>query len=291
MYSRPKIRKTKKAFNLLTLSLVLLALNGGSSSNSIDQGEEAVLIYQPWFIGHGGVDKIPIKTGQVWTVFSTKVVHVNLKPYLIDEKFDDLITFDNNPVDFKFHFIFKNIAGKTPILVENFGTGESGRNWYYNNLREAVRNMARDYTKTKKVFEMTTNKQTVDKMQIIISKEVETLLKEKKIPVELVRVTVGKVYPPQKVIDATIATAVQKQNVKTQQERVKAEKARKEAEIASADADKAYADKFGMTPTQFLKLRSLENQRVAIDGASSGNIKLNMIIGGDVKPMLNISDR
>ncbi|SFV63597.1 hypothetical protein MNB_SV-13-652 [hydrothermal vent metagenome] len=282
---------SNKIFEILLLPIALLALNSCISSNSIDQGEEAVLIYQPWFIGHGGVDKTPIKTGQVWTVFSTKVVNVNLKPYLIDEKFDDLITFDNNPVDFKFHFIFKNMAGKTPILVENFGTGNNGRDWYFNNLREAVRNMARDFTKTKRVFEMTTNKNTIDKMQMILSKEVETLLKERKIPVELIRVTVGKVYPPQKVIDATIATAVQKQNVKTQQERVKAEQARKEAEIASADADKAYADKFGMSATQFLRLRSLENQRVAIDGASSGNIKLNLIIGGDVKPMLNISDR
>ena len=135
---------TKKLFTPTLILLALFTFNGCISSNSIDQGEEAVLIYQPWFFGHGGVDETPIKTGQIWTVFSTKVINVNLKPYLIDEKFNDLITFDNNPVDFKFHFIFQNIAGKTPILVENFGTGKDGRSWYFNNLREAVRNMARD---------------------------------------------------------------------------------------------------------------------------------------------------
>ncbi len=279
----------KKYILTISVSLIVAFTSTGCiSSNSVDQGEEAVLIYQPWFFGHGGVDKEPIKTGQAWTVFSTKVVTVNVKPYLIDERFDDLITNDNNPVDFKFHFIFQNIAGKTPILVERFGVGESGRDWYKNNLREAVRNMARDFTKSKKVFEMTTDKATVDQMQLKVAKEVNIILKSKKIPVRLIRATIGKVFPPKKVVDATIATAVQKQNVKTQQERVKAEQARKEAEIASASADKAYAEEFGMTPSQFLRLRALENERAAIDGASAGTINLNMIIGGNVQPMLNI---
>jgi len=59
-------------------------------------------------------------------------------------------------------------------------------------------------------------------------------------------------------------------------------------EIASAAADKAYAEEFGMTPSQFLRLRALENQRAAIDGASAGNINLNMIMGDNVQPMMNI---
>jgi regulator of protease activity HflC (stomatin/prohibitin superfamily) len=278
----------KRLLQIFSIILIALGLSGCVSSSSVDQGEEAVLIYQPWIFGHGGVDLAPIRTGQVWTVFSTKVVMVNVKPYLVDERFNDLITNDNNPVDFKFHFIFQNIAGKTPILVEKFGVGESGRDWYVNNLREAVRNMARDFTKSKKVFEMTTDKTTVDEMQRRITKEVTALLKNKKIPVRLIRVTVGKVFPPKKVVDATIATAVQKQNVKTQQERVKAERARKQAEIASAAADKAYADEFGMTPAQFLRLRALENQRAAIDGAAAGAFNLNMIMGSDVQPMVNI---
>lgn len=280
--------KQKLLLKIIATMVLVFGLNGCVSSNSIDQGEEAVLIYQPWFFGHGGVDPVPVQTGQVWTVFSTKVVMVNVKPYLIDERFNDLITNDNNPVDFKFHFIFQNIAGKTPILVEKFGVGESGRDWYVNNLREAVRNMARDFTKSKKVFEMTTDKGTVDEMQRRISKEVIALLKNKKIPVRLIRVTVGKVFPPKKVVEATIATAVQKQNVKTQQERVKAERARKQAEIASAAADKAYAQEFGMTPSQFLRLRALENQRAAIDGAAAGTFNLNMIMGSDVQPMVNV---
>lgn len=277
-----------KKFKTISTLIVLFGLTGCITSNSVDQGEEAILIYQPWLLGHGGVEETSVETGQVWTVFSTKVVMVNVKPYLIDERFDDLITNDNNPVDFKFHFIFQNIAGKTPVLVEKFGVGDSGRDWYVNNLREAVRNMARDFTKSKKVFEMTTDKVTVDEMQLRVAKEVNVLLKSKQIPVKLIRVTVGKVFPPKKVVDATIATAVQKQNVKTQQERVKAEQARKQAEVASAAADKAYAEEFGMTPAQFLRLRALENQRAAIDAASSGNIKLNMIMGDSVQPMMNI---
>jgi len=252
------------------------------SPQMIDAGQEGVVIKKPWFFGHGGVEEKIISTGMVWTVRSTTIVPVNLKPYNIDEVFDDLITADNNPVDFKIHLTFINIQGKTPILVEKFGY-----DWYKNKLREPLRNSARAFTKNTKMFDMTTSSETTRKMQESVTSLVRAFLQKEGIPVELAKATVGKVMPPSDVIASTIATAVQKQNVKTQRERVKAEESREKAETASANADKAYAQTFGFSPEEYLRMKKLENERAAIEGAKDGKINMTLILG-NAQPMFNI---
>ncbi len=251
--------------------------------NSIDAGYEGVIVKKPWFFGHGGVEEKPVQTGLVWRVTTTSIISINIKPYNIDEVFDDLITADNNPVDFKIHLTLKNISGRTPELVAKWGP-----NWYKNKLREPLRNTARSFTKAKKMFEMTTNPDTIYAMEEEVTKTVRKFMKDEDIPVELLKATVGKVIAPKKVIEATIATAVQKQNVKTQTERVKAEKAREQAEIAAANADKAYAKTFGLTSQQYLDMKNLENNRLAIEAAKNGKININMIMG-NAQPMFNVS--
>ena len=77
--------------------------SGCLTPSSVGAGEEVVLVKKPWFFGHGGVEAEPVKTGLVWTAFSTEVVRVNVKPFNKTEPFDDLITKDNNPVDFDIH--------------------------------------------------------------------------------------------------------------------------------------------------------------------------------------------
>jgi len=270
------MRKVKLA--LLSV-ITMFMFTGCLSPSSVDAGEEAVLIYKPWIFGHGGVDETPVKTGLTWTVWSTSVERVTLLPFNIDEVFDDLVTQDNNPVDFKLHLTFKHEEGKTPILVEKFGKHK----WYKNKVREPLRNSVRSFTKNHKMFDMTTNGRTTDALQEIVSEEVRKFLKAEGIPTQLVKVTVGKVMPPQAVIDATIQTGVQKQNVKTQNERVKAEKARKNAETASAEADKAYMRAIGMNPDQYLAMKQLDNQKLAIESGSQVSI-----IMGNAQPMFKV---
>lgn len=271
----------KVSLSLMAVAM-MFSLNGCFSPSSIDEGTEGVLIKKPYFFGHGGVDPDAVKTGLVWTAFSTSVKRIDIKPFNIDEKFDDLVTLDNNPVDFVIHLTFKHIEGKTPILMEKFGTG-----WYHNKVKEPLRNSTRTFTKSHKMFEMTTDAATTDKLEKMVTTEIRAFLKKERIPTELLLATVGKVMPPKAVIEATIATGVQKQNVKTQNERVKAEESRKAAEQASAEADRAYMIEMNMTPQEYLEMKRLENQRVAIDGATNGNIKLNMIMG-NATPMFNV---
>jgi hypothetical protein len=273
--------KKMKSYLIAVVTIVLMG--GCFSPSSIDQGQEGVLIYQPWFFGHGGVDPVPVKTGLIWTVWTTNVVKIDVRPFNIDENFDDLVTKDNNPVDFKIHLTFKHIEGKTPILVEKFGS-----DWYKNKVREPLRNSTRTFTKNHTMFEMTTDSAITDKLEQQVKTEIRAFLLKEKIPTVLVEATVGKVMPPKIVIEATIQTAVQKQNVKTQQERVKAEESREKAETASANADKAYMKAIGMNAAQYLEMKRLDVQKLAIEAAKEGNVKINIIMG-NAQPVVDIA--
>lgn len=268
----------------MAIPLVALCFSGCIAPSAIDQGEEAVLVYKPWIFGHGGVDQTPISTGLIWTFWSTSVIKVDIRPFKIDEVFDDLVTQDNNPVDFKIHLTFKHIAGKTPILVEKFGD-----DWYRNKVREPLRNATRTFTKNHTMFEMTTDSAVTDNLEKQVKKEIKAFLLKEQIPTELVEATVGKVMPPKTVINATIQTAVQKQNVKTQQERVKAEESREKAERASANADKAYMEAIGMNADQYLEMKRLEVQREAIEAAKEGKATVHIIMG-NAQPMFNVKE-
>lgn len=279
----------KHLISLLLSIFIAFNFTGCFAPSPIDAGEEGVMIKKPWFFGHGGVEAEPVKTGLVWTAFSTSVERVNVKPFNITEPFDDLITIDNNPVDFEINLTFKHIEGKTPILVEKFGLEiiDSNRystgGWYGSKVKEPLRNTVREFTKSNTMFQMTTDPDVVTRLEIIVTDEVKKFLTAEGIPTELVKATVGKVSPPKAVIESTIQTAVQKQNVKTQEERVKAEQARELAEKASAMADKAYMSAINMNADQYLKMKELDNQKLAIEKGNSVNI-----IMGNAQPMFKI---
>ena len=271
-----KITLTLKTLFLVT---ILTTITGCFNPSSVDAGQEGVMVKKPWIFGHGGVEAQPIKTGLVWTAWSTEVVRVDVKPFNVTEPFDDLITVDNNPVDFNIHMTFKHIEGKTPGLVEKFGVTE----WYTNKVQEPLRNSVREFTKSRTMFEMTTNPKMITELEQKVSEEIREFLKKENIPTELVLATIGKVMPPQAVLDATIQTGVQKQNVLTQIERAKAEQSRELAEKASANADKAYMTAINMSADQYLKMKELDNQKLAIEKGSNVSI-----IMGNAQPIFNV---
>ncbi len=274
-----KIRMIKLA---AVATIASTMMTGCFSPSKVDAGEEGVMIKKPWVFGHGGVVAEPLTTGLTWTVWSTEVKRVNLKPFNFDETFDDLVTRDNNRVDFKIHLTFKHIAGLTPILVEKFGS-----DWYTNKVREPLRNSTRSFTKKHSMFEMTTNSEVTDKLENMVTEEISAFLKAEGIPTELLLATVGRAFPPQKVLDETENTAIEVQKVKTQAKRTAAENSREEAERAAARADEAYREEMGMTTVEYLQKLKLDNERAAINGAADGKINMTMIMG-NVQPMVNI---
>ena len=270
---------TLRKLNMKKIILLSLLAFSLASCHGVrpDAGEEAVLIYKPWIFGHGGIEKAPIETGLTWCVWSTSSEVFNMKPVQLTEEFDDVITSDNVPVDFHAYISVKLIKGKTPLLYENFGVG-----WYENNVKEPFRTLLRNYSKRQKLFELTTDATVLAAGEGYVFDEIKKLIKDKNIPVEVIKVTIGKIAPPADVTKETTQTAAQKQRTRTEVERAKAELARKEAETNSAIADKAYRNEFGMTVEQYLRRLELINQENAIN--KTNNIQI--IFNDGAVPML-----
>lgn len=235
---------------ILVIGLLYLT---GCSYSSVDGGVEAVMTYKPWIFGHGGVDQEPIKTGAVYTVWSTSVNRYNIKPVQYSESFVDLTASDNVAIDFNSYLTLQIIKGKSPILHEEFGAY-----WYENRIKEPYRTMVRNEGRTKSSIDMRTNVKAITDSQAKILAAVKAYIKAEGIPVIASKVVIGKVVPPQEVLDEAERTAAQKQREKTQHARAKAERSRINAEKQKALADQAYAKQFNMTTTQFLRNKELD---------------------------------
>jgi regulator of protease activity HflC (stomatin/prohibitin superfamily) len=260
--------------SVLFLSILLTSCHGVRP----DAGEESVLIKKPWIFGHGGVEKNPVSTGNVWCVWSTSSETFNIKPVQLTEKFDDVITSDNVPVDFNAYISVQVQKGRTPLLYEEFGV-----EWYKNNVKEPFRTLLRNYSKKQKLFELTTDANILSEGEDFVFTEITKLIKEKNIPVDVIKVTIGRISPPADVTAETTQTAAQKQRSRTETERAVAELARAQAETNSAIADNAYRKEFGMTVPQYLHRLEILNELTAIE--KTDNIQLIMNGAGAV-PMI-----
>ena len=238
----------------VVLAFGLMALGTGCAA--IDAGHEGVLVEQPWFFGHGGVDPVPTKTGRVWMAISTHVVDVDVRPIQYSEHFD-IISSENAPVSFDAFLIANVIEGKSPELISKYGP-----NWYANNAKEAFRTFVREEVQKYPLFQLTTDPTTRQKLQDAIAKEVQTKLIEKQgIPVRLNRVVVGSILPPKGVVEQTTQTIIQEQRKITMVEFQKAEESREKAEKQRGIADRAYRESLGLTAPEFVDLRRIEVQK------------------------------
>jgi len=235
-----------------TVGLLLVT----SGCVAIEAGHEGVLVEQPFFFGHGGVDATPSKTGRVWVAPTTKVIEVDVRPLQYSEHFD-IISAENAPVSFDAFMIANVVEGRSPEIVGRYGT-----NWYQNNVKEAFRTFVREEVQKYPLFQLTTDPTTRTKLQDAIAREVQTKLIEKQnMPIRLNRVVVGSILPPKGVVEQTTQTIVQEQRKITMVEFQKAEEAREKAEKQRGIADRAYRESLGLTAPEFVDLRRIEVQK------------------------------
>ena len=253
---------------------VLLAVGvvaAGTGCAAIEAGHEGVLVEQPLFFGHGGVDPVPTKTGRIWVAPTTRVIDVDVRPVQYSEHFD-IISAENAPVSFDAFLIANVIEGKSPELVSKYGP-----NWYANNAKEAFRTFVREEVQKYPLFQLTTDPTTRQKLQDAIAKEVQTKLIEKQgIPVRLNRVVVGSILPPKGVVEQTTQTIIQEQRKITMVEFQKAEESREKAERQRGIADRAYRESLGLTAPEFVDLRRIEVQKEIVQHSPSA---LTVIMG------------
>ena len=256
------------AWSMLGAVGVLLLTSG---CVAIEAGHEGVMVEQPFFFGHGGVDPAPSKTGRVWVAPTTKVIEVDVRPLQYSEHFD-IISAENAPVSFDAFMIANVVEGRSPEIVGRYGT-----NWYQNNVKEAFRTFVREEVQKYPLFQLTTDPTTRTKLQDAIAREVQTKLIDKQnLPIRLNRVVVGSILPPKGVVEQTTQTIVQEQRKITMVEFQKAEEAREKAENQRGIADRSYRESLGLTAPEFVDLRRIEVQKEIVQHSPSA---LTVIMG------------
>ena len=188
----------------LAAVLSILAVAGGCVAN--EAGHEGVLVEQPFFFGHGGVDAVPTKTGRVVVAPTSNVIDVDIRPVQYSEHFD-IISAENAPVSFDAFLIANVVEGRSPELIARYGP-----NWYRNNVKEAFRTFVREEVQKYPLFQLTTDPTTRAKLQDAIAREIQTKLIEKQgIPLWLNQMVVGSLLPPKGVVEQTAQTIIQEQ--------------------------------------------------------------------------------
>lgn len=262
-----------KLFSILIAFLAILSL---SSCNGVspEADEEAVLIYKPWFFGHGGVDETPVSTGLTWCAPTTSFEIVKITPQRYDVNFDDIMSNDNTPLDYATYVTLQVIPGKSPILIKNYGV-----DWFKNNIEVVYRNFVREEISKYSPFDLMSNREVCNEIDKSVKNKLDNhitnLSKNKEFPVTCREVITGRAKPNKQQLDEMNKTAAAIQARQTQERNEEMQIARAKAETARAQADKAYMREMNLTPDQFITLKIVEKSNPNIDivmGGSTGSV-------------------
>lgn len=267
-----------KSSHLAALAALSLLAVSGCTVVSPDAGQQAVLIDKPWIFGHGGVRETAVLPGLTYAWFSTQKIYVNMFPMQYDGNFSDLMSSDGVPLDF--HAIIRLQVTDPVTLVRDFG-----QDWYKNNVEQEFFNRVRSAVKKHGMNETAIQTTAIDEIDNEVTQEIAFFLSENKLPIRLVKITVGKANPPDAVRNQRVETAQQEQRVLTEHKRDLAEQSRKAAEQSRAEADNAYRNAMNLSPAQFVEMERIKMQAAV---CAVKDAKCSFIIGGDVSPVVNV---
>lgn len=268
---------------LLVVLIMMLTTIGFVACNGVRVGadEEAALVMQPWFFGHGGVHEKPVSSGLEWCAKTTHEVIFKITPIRYTEQFNDIFSDDGTPLDFDTFITIQIQKGKTPVLLENYG-----RDWYVNIIQSEYRNKTRDCVSMYGPFDLISNREVNAEIDSIVLHHMRTfvdgLSKKRELPIQILSVTTGKARPNQDQLEEMNLTAAAIQKTKTQERLREMEIVREEAEKQRAKADKAYMNEMKLSADQFIQLRAWD----VIDGKPDANI--DVLFGSGSNSMWNI---
>ncbi len=261
---------------ILGISILMLS---ACSSYAPDAGHEIVLVAKPYNpYAHGGVMEGSVKSGRTYTAISTEGVDVYMQPTKFETEMPDIMTSDGVPITF--HVICVLQVTDSVTLIKNFGEA-----WYKNNVEEPFKTMVRQAVKKHGMNETAISTTASDAIDNEIKGSLETFLADKKLPVRLVTMTVGKANPPDAIKHQRVETATQEQRANTEKQTKIAEDQRLAAETSRAAADNAYREAMHLSPEQFIQLKTIEMQ-TTVCGAS-GKAGCTFITTG-VTPVYNL---
>jgi regulator of protease activity HflC (stomatin/prohibitin superfamily) len=262
--------------NKSLIGLAVAAILTGCSSYEPDAGWEIVTVEKPVFFGHGGVDPEPIKVGRSYGAISTDGIKVYMQPQKFDVVMPDTMTSDGVPIEF--HAIMVLQVTDSVDLIKNFGP-----NWYANNLYEPYKTMVRQAVRKRGMNETAISTTALDQIDAEIKESLTAFIAEKKLPVKLITMTVGRANPPDAIKSQRIETAAQEQRVQTEKQIKLAEDQRKLAEQSRAEADQAYRNGIGLSPEQYVQLKNIEMQSRVCEKATC-----TFVINGNAVPVVSV---
>jgi regulator of protease activity HflC (stomatin/prohibitin superfamily) len=235
----------------LALSVLTAVSIAGCSTYAPDAGHEVVLIEKPWLFGHGGVDPDPVRTGRTFAALTTDGVDVEMRPERYEQDLPDTMTSDGVPVSF--HAIVTLQVTDSVALIKGFG-----QRWYKNNVEQVFGQFVRQAVRKHGMNETAISTTALDAIDDEIRDNLAKFIEDKKLPVRLVTMTVGRANPPDAIKNQRIETAAQEQRIQTEIQIKNAEVQRRAAEEARAAADNAYRQAIGLSPEQYVQLKRIE---------------------------------
>lgn len=247
--------------------IAIMATTAACSYASPDAGQEGVMIRHPWLFGSGGVVDETIKTGSAVKAMSTDVVYISTTPTAFDVPFDNLMPSNSIPLDF--HTTVRMQVTNPVELVKKWNgalkdkDGNESNYWFTGSIEPIYTNFVRQEVKKYDMNQLALTGSAVDNVEAAVSQRLDTYIKQNKMPVRLLSITMGRAGLPQEILDQKTETAAQQQRQLTMLAQQQAEEARKGAEAARASADQAYQAEMHLSPEQFVELKRIEMQRNA----------------------------
>ena len=268
---------------LTIFAIAFVAIFGVCSCHSVspDADEEAALTEKPVFFGKGGVVDEAVSTGLTWCWFSTHADYFKIVPVKHQVDMNDLFSDDNTPLDFHTIIITQIKAGKSPILLKNYG-----KDWFDTNIYNEYCKFVRNYISQNSPFDLMSNRQVLDDIDAKVLKQTQELVaklsKEKEFPVIIKQVTIGKAIPNDKQLEEMNNTAKAVQAKQTQDREAEVQIARGKAERERAKADKAYREELGLSTQEFISLKWIETI------AAKQGANIDVLVGGNANQMWNV---
>lgn len=232
------------------LVLVVVGVVGVCSFHGIEvnPGTEMVLVDKPYFFGKGGVRKEPLKEGREWFFSSTEGIPVSTVPSSRSVSFNDFTSKDNILLDFE-STVQTRVINPTS-LVNDFGV-----DWFNNNIRAQYTALVRNKVKEYNMSEMMSDSKVAQEIDDYLTKEIRVLVKERKLPIEVISISLGRAKPNPEVLAQINKTAAEQQRSRTLDASIIAEDKRAKEQKAKALADNAYRENLGLSTEQYIELQ------------------------------------
>jgi regulator of protease activity HflC (stomatin/prohibitin superfamily) len=243
-------------------------------TETVEPGHHGVIVDKPYFWGNEGVRKDPLTEGRLLMWRTSDMRPVRMTPQSIPVKVDDYSSSDNILLDFESTIQFR--VTDSVRLVNEFGEG-----WFDNNIKQQYLAIVRDAIKKRTMTAMMSDTKTAADVDLEVTTALTALIKEAKLPILLLGVSMGRAKPNEAVLLQMNETAAQQQRQKTLVAATAAEVDRKKEQVAKAEADNAYRNAMGLSPDMFIQLEQIKRYAAACEKA--GNV---CVIGSSSNPVM-----